>query len=90
MMKQKTVSTLHYHKSVIKKACSALVKDGYDRNQAIGALIEFFLADKTNSPVFNTVMKSYLAILKDDFGKKKFNPWLPSKTVLAEIRKGRK
>jgi len=85
--------TLLYHKKEIKKACAALVKDGYDRNQTIGAVIEFFLSDKNNSIMFDTVLKSYLAILQDDtlmFGKK-FRPRFPStKPLIAAIKKGRK
>ena len=62
----KKAKTLTYHKTVIKKACAALVKDGHDRNQAIGALIEFFRSDKSNPEFFNSLMDAYLAILKDD------------------------
>jgi len=81
--------TLLFHKSVIKKACAALVEDGYDRNQAIGALFEFFLSDGKNPVFFNDLMKSYLKLLKEDtipFQPQFFN----TKKMLREARTLRK
>jgi len=81
--------TLTFHKSVIKKACAALVKDGHDRNQAIGALIEFFRSDRSNPEFFNSLMDAYLAILKDDTIR--FKPVFSStKPLIDDIKRFRR
>jgi hypothetical protein len=80
----KKIKTLIFHKSVIKKACAALVADGYDRNQAIGALLEFFIADKRNPKGFTALMKAYLEILNS---MEKPPKSMTSKMLLTDINR---
>lgn len=84
----KTIKTLAFHKLAIKKACAALVKDGYSRNQAIGALIEFFLSDGNNSVFFNNLMTSYMELLNES--TLPFQPhFFNTKKMLREVRNHR-